>query len=92
MAQYVIQIQDKESKPEPGIGWLAKSFEVSETSPIPETWPDSRVQVVLTNTDSYDGIVAAYNTYNYPGVLFSYDAEAETISCTGKVTNTWPKD
>ena len=91
MSEYVIQIQEKEAPPpEVGVGWLAKSFQVNETCPIPETWPTDRTQIILTNSSSYDAIVRAYNEYGWPAVLFSYDSEAETISCTGKETNTWP--
>lgn len=90
MTQYVIQIQFEENSV--GIGWLAKSFEVSEEYPIPEVVPAHRVQAVLTNTNSYNEIVSAYEQYEWPGIQFSYDEQAETISCTGEYIHTWPID
>jgi hypothetical protein len=88
MAQYVIQIQTEENGL--GIGWLAKSFEVSVESPIPEHVPANRIQIIMTNTESYSEIVATYEQYKWPDVKFSADEEAETISCTGEKTKTWP--
>ena len=81
MTQYVIQIQDSN-------GWLAKCFTVTEESPIPSTVPTGRTQDVMTNTTSYDEIVADYNQYT-TALVFSYDQPADQISVTGPVTNTW---
>jgi len=87
--QFVIQIQTEENGL--GIGWLAKSFEVSEDAPIPETWPSNRAQVVMTNETSFDEIVAVYQQYK-TAAIFSYDEPSETINCTGAYTGSWPKD
>lgn len=90
MTQYVIQIQDEENGI--GVGWLAKSFEVTEEHPIPGTVPDHRVQVILTNTTSFNEIVETYRAYGYPAVTFSYNDVAETISSAGAYVHTWDKD
>jgi len=88
--QYVIQIQFENNGPPGGIGFLVRSYPVTEQHPIVEPPPAHRVQAILTNTTSYNEIVAAYNEYGWPDVKFSYDAEAETISSTGQVVETWP--
>ena len=89
MAQYVIQIQTAPNGV--GVGWLVRSFIVSEESPIPTDIPSNIVQVILTNTTSYNGIVAGYGEYT-KDAIFSYDDVAEIINCTGAVTDSWPKD
>jgi hypothetical protein len=86
MAQYVIQIQTSENGE--GIGWLARSFEVTEAEPIPVNVPINREQIVMTNTTSFDEIVAAYNQYTTQ-LFFSYDESAGTISCAGSIVDTW---
>ena len=87
MNQYVIQIQIKDNGA--GIGWLAKSFKVTQETPIPENVPSNRVQVVMTNTNSYDAIVAAYVQYTTTAI-FSYDEPGAKIDCAGAVTDSWP--
>jgi hypothetical protein len=87
MTQYVIQIQFEANGI--GVGWLAKSFKVTEEYPVPEVVPPHRVQAILTNTESFDEIVAAYAQYGWPGVQFSYDEGEGTISCTGEYEHTW---
>ena len=89
MSQYVIQIQTAENGV--GIGWLAKTFEVTPEFPIPENVPANRVQVILTNTDSYNGIVTVYDEYT-SAAIFSYDDPGAKIDCTGAVTDSWPID
>jgi len=89
MTQYVIQIQTIENGL--GIGWLAKSFEVTPEYPIPTNVPSNRVQVILTNTTSFNEIVAVYDQYT-TAAIFSYDQPAGTINCTGAVTDSWPID
>ena len=89
MTQYVIQIQTAPNGL--GVGWLAKSFEVTGEIPIPTDVPSNRVQVILTNTTSFDGIVEVYDEYT-TAAIFSYDDGAEIINCTGAVTDSWPKD
>jgi len=86
MTQYVIQIQVSDNGQ--GVGWLAKSFEVTEEAPIPAVVPSNRVQVIMTNTTNFNEIVAAYKQYTTQ-LIFSYDEGAGTISCTGPVTETW---
>jgi len=86
MTQYLIQIQTAPNGV--GVGWLAKSFVVSESSPIPTSWPANRVQVVMTNTDSYTEIVAVYAEYR-ENAIFSYDAETGKINCSGAYTGSW---
>lgn len=92
MAQYYIQIQTQESSTGVGIGWLAKSFEVTAECPIPGSVPAERTPVILTNEASFNGIVDTYNTHGYPAVTFSYDDVAETISSAGAYVHTWDKD
>jgi len=87
MSQYVIQIQVAENGV--GVGWLAKSFEVTPDAPIPEHVPENRVQVIMTNTDSFNGIMAVYNEYT-TAAIFSYDEPEGLINCTGAVTDSWP--
>ena len=70
MTQYVIQIQVKENGV--GVGWLAKCFQVSQKSPIPEKWPGSRVQIVTENGEAFKEIVKIYNK-NKDKAPFSYD-------------------
>lgn len=87
MTQYVIQIQTEAN--EVGVGWLAKSFEVTPEDPIPETVPINRTQIILINTASFNAIVAVYDQYAYE-VFFSYDEPAAKIDCSGAVTDSWP--
>ena len=94
MTQYVIQIQNVEngsSRISLGIGWLAKSFEVTSECPIPTDFPSSRIQILLTNTAGFNAIVAVYNEHT-TDVVFTYDQPGGTINCTGAVTNSWPID
>lgn len=87
MPQYVIQIQTQAN--EVGVGWLAKSFEVTPEYPIPGTVPANRTQVILTNTASFNAIAAVYAQYAYE-VFFSYDEPGAKIDCSGAVTDSWP--
>lgn len=89
MTQYVIQIQTEENGV--CVGWLAKSFEVTPEAPIPEVVPDNRAQAVLTNSESFNGIVAVYNQYR-DAAIFSYDEPGAKIDCSGAVTDSWPID
>ena len=91
MTQYVVQIQTEANGE--GVGWLAKSFEVTAENPIPPPAdvPANREQVILTNTDSYNGIVAAYSEYGTEAI-FSYDEPGGMIDVTGAVTDSWPID
>ena len=81
MTQYVLEIRDD--------GWLECSFTVTEESPVPETPPTGCTQVVMTNTDSYNAIVAAYDQYTTQ-LIFSYDEPGEKIDCAGAITDSWP--
>jgi hypothetical protein len=90
MSQYVIQIQVEENGA--GVGWLAKSFEVTEEDPIPSYVAPNRIQIILTNTTSFNEITATYDQYSYPGVKFSYNEPTGEISCTGDYVHTWPID
>ena len=82
MAQYVIQIETES-------GWLAKSFQVTEEYPIPTNIPEGRVQVILTNTDSFNGIVEAYNQYAKAAIFAD---NPPNIDVSGAVVNSWPID
>ena len=82
MAQYVIQIRDLD-------GWLAKSFEVSAEYPIPGNVPTGRTQVVMTNTISFNGIVAVYAQYTIAAI---YVDNPPNIDVSGAVTDSWPID
>lgn len=89
MPQYVVQIQVEDNGL--GIGWLAKSFEVT-TEPgtrIPIDVPSNRVQVIMTNADSFEGIMEVYRKHT-TAAKFSYDEMNEMINCTGAVTDSWP--
>ncbi len=86
-SEYVIQIQT--AKNGLGVGWLAKSFEVTEQTPIPEHVASNRVQVIMTNGTSYNEIVAVYAEYK-TAALFSYDEPGEKIDCAGAYTGSWP--
>jgi hypothetical protein len=83
MSEYVVQIRND--------GWLALSFEVGPGKPIPspEDIPPDCEQVILTNTTSYNAIVAVYNQYTTAAV-FSYDEPGAKIDCSGPVTDSWP--
>lgn len=84
--QYVIQIQNASNGV--SVGWLAKSFEVTSETPIPTIVPSNREQVILTNTDSFNGIIAVYREYTN-AAIFSYDEPGGKIDCTGAVTDSW---
>jgi len=86
MTQYVLQVQVSDNGQH--VGWLAKCYEVSEKSPIRETWPASRIQIVTENGEAFSEIVAAYNQYKTE-VFFSYDEPTRTVSCTGAVIGSW---
>ena len=88
MEQAVIQIQTEPNGLGPG--WLAKSFIVSEENPIPTSWSPNRVQIVMTNIDSFNDIKEKYEKYGWPDIQISYDEQAETISCSGAYEHTWP--
>jgi len=88
MPQYVIEIQVEENGI--GVGWLAQSFEITKDTPIPSVVPDNRIQKILTNTQSFNEIVAIYEGYRWPAIKFSTTEEAETISCIGEYEHTWP--
>lgn len=85
--QYVIQIQIAENGV--GIGWLAKCFTVTPETPIPTQVPANREQIIMTNTDSFNSIVAVYEQYT-TAAIFSYDETGAKIDCTGPVTDSWP--
>lgn len=87
MTQYVIQIQTETNGL--GVGWLAKSFKVTEKCPIPSNVPANRVQVILTNAASFGGIIAAYAEHT-TAAIFSYDEPGAKIDCSGAVTDSWP--
>jgi len=89
MSKYIIQIQVADNGLK--IGWLAKSFEVSDESPIPKTWPANRAQIEMTNTSNFNEIMAAYDEYATE-LSFSHDEETGTISCTGAINKTWSID
>lgn len=84
MTDYLIQIRDSD-------GLLIKSYEINAQHPARPTPPPppDRTQVIMTNANSFNAIVAAYNQYT-SGLVFSYDDQAETISCTGEISDTWP--
>ncbi len=82
MTQYVIQIRTSD-------GWLAKSFEVTPEYPIPTQVPAGRVQVLMTNTDSYNGIVSVYDEYTTSAVFAD---NPPNIDVSGPVTDSWPID
>ena len=90
MPQYVLQICDDETKCEK-VGWLVKNFEVTPEQPIPSEVPAGRIQVVMTNTTSYNEISAVYDQYDGEAV-FVYDEQAATIECTypPEAAKTWP--
>lgn len=88
MTQYVIQIENNAQRD----GWLAKCFKVDDENPVPTSWPTDRIQVVLTNTLSYNSIVDTYETYGWDRVHFSYDEPRAEIDCIGAETDSWPKD
>lgn len=56
MTQYVLQIKDATQQ-------LIKSYEVTPEYPIRDPVPPGRTQAVITNTDQYNGAVAAYTEY-----------------------------
>lgn len=89
MTQYVIQIQTEPNGE--GVGWLAKAFKVTPDTPIPEHVQPNRVQIVMTNADSFNAIVVVYNEYT-TAAIFSYDEPGAKIDCTGAYTGSWPID
>ena len=56
MTQYVLQIIDETKK-------LIKCYEVTEKDPIRESVPAGRTQAVITDTDTFNAAVAAYEEY-----------------------------
>jgi len=82
MDQFVIQIKLSN-------GWLAKSFEVGPSTPIPVKIPEGRVQVVMTNRASFDGIMSEYKQYGIKAV-FSYLQEQGLIDCNSPTPQTFP--
>lgn len=82
MTQYVIQIQTSD-------GWLAKCFEVTEKHPIPTNIPFGRVQIMMTNAASFEGITDTYNQYTHS---LSFTKNGTNIECTGAVEDSWPID
>ena len=85
--QYVIQIQVEANGVK--VGWLAKSFQVTHDDPVPTYVPPKRIQVVMTNGDSFNSIVAVYNQYE-TDAIFSYDDTEKTVNCAGAFTGSWP--
>ncbi len=85
--QYVLQIQVSENAV--SIGWLALCFEVSESAPIPTIVPPSYIQVVMTNTVSFNAIVEVYKEHTNKAV---FSRNGDNIECSGAVTNSWPID
>ena len=56
MTQYVLQTKDD-------IKRLIKSYEVTDEAPVPQTVPEGRTQLVTTNTERFNEVVAVYNQY-----------------------------
>ncbi|NIV16802.1 MAG: hypothetical protein GWN62_37805 [Aliifodinibius sp.] len=81
MAQYVLEIRDSD-------GWLARSFEVTDEHPVPETPDEGCTQVVMTNSVNYNEIFSIYNQYTTT-VAFSYDEPEAKINCSGAYTGSW---
>jgi len=65
MTQYALQIEDATQR-------LIKCYEVTEEHPVREIVPEGRTQAVITNTEQYDGAVAAYAEYGL-NAHFSWD-------------------
>ena len=82
MSQYVIQIRISD-------GWLAKYFKVTDEYPIPTEIPSGRIQVIMTNTTSYNDIVTTYNQYTTSLIFVE---NIPNIDCSGAVTDSWPID
>jgi len=87
MTQYVIQIQVAENGK--NIGWLAKSFKVTAEAPIPTNVPTGRIQVIMTNTNSFNGIAAVYDQYTTTAIFVK---NGTNIDVSGPVTDSWPID
>ena len=87
MSQYVIQIQTTANGV--NVGWLAKAFKVTPEEPIPGTVPAGRIQVVMTNTDSFNGIVSVYQQYSTQAI---FSKNGTNIDVSGPVTDSWPID
>ena len=90
MNQYVLQFKVSEG---PGLwigwlGWLAKSFQVSAKSPIPEKWASNRVQIVTENGVAFGEIVKIYEKYKETAP-FNYNEETRTLSCSGAIEESW---
>lgn len=87
MTQYFVSIQIEEDIRLKNIGWLAQIFEVTAKDPIPaEIF--SLQQVILTNKESYDSIVAVYEEHT-TAAIFSYDEQMQTVSCSDAYEHTW---
>lgn len=82
--EYVIQIRDSD-------GWLAVAFEVTNGNFVPQESPLGFTQVIITNTASYNNIINAYKEHT-TNLSFSYDEQAETVSCSGSLNDTWNID
>ncbi len=85
--EYVIWIQTVANGL--GVGWLAKNFEVSVEDPVPATVPANREQVVLTNTASYNSIVAVYEEYTTAALFVK---NGTNIDVSGAVTASYAID
>ena len=71
------------------VGWLAKAFEITPEYPIPSVIPPLRIQVVMTNMDSFNSIVAVYKEYTTDAI---FSKNGTDIDVTGAVTDSWSID
>lgn len=71
--QYVAQIT--KDAPESYSGILAKSFHVTDLTPIPTHVPDGRRQIVYTDDNLYEAVTATYEQYG-ESAIFTLHPEA----------------
>lgn len=81
MSEYVIQIRSSEQR-------LIKSYEVNDDSPVRIDVPGCREQIVLTDEETFNEVVALYDQYGTE-LDFSYDAGTTTLSCAGAHIQEW---
>jgi hypothetical protein len=83
MTQYLLQFYNQTSiDPENPPGRLIKIYEISEEQPILGNIPGDRDQMIIDDTELYNDIINAYQSYpgNPAELIFTYDLQAKTVT------------
>lgn len=92
MSQYLIWIASGVINDVDYNGYLYVAGKIDAEHPVPAEKLDNVEQILMTNTTSFNEIVAAFRKYGGPNLVYSYDSEAETISVSGAYSKTWNID